>query len=191
MISRPTRRALLAGVATLALSHRVHAVPTDGDPLATLIALMCERLELITEVAKSKWNTGTAVEDLAREKQLLDAVTAAAPAHGLDPELATTFFRAQIEAAKLLESAVINGWMLAHAPAFADAPDQRTFIRPKIDRLTGALLAALAAARPNLQRSEAERIAGATHLQDASMAFAMTRAVQPLLELCGVRAGAG
>lgn len=185
---RLSRRTLIGSIAVLALCRRATAASGEGDQLADLVRLMRARLDLIVEVSKSKWNTGTAVEDLAREKQLLDAVTAAAPSHGLDPMLATTFFRAQIEAAKLVESALIAQWTLAHAPPFTDVPDQKTFIRPQIDRLTGQLLEAVAVVRPNLKREEAERVAAASRLEDATMRLAMTRALQPLLELCGAKA---
>ena len=116
----------------------------------TLVALMRQRLDLMVDVARSKWNTGSSVEDLAREKNLADQVAGLAPRYGLNPQLAATFFRAQIEAAKLVESAFIARWTLAHAKAFADAPDQRAEIRPKIDRLTRSCWPPL---RPLLRRS--------------------------------------
>jgi chorismate mutase len=184
-----SRRLLLAGAAALILTRSTTAAPVAGkDPLMTLVGLMRQRLDLMVEVARSKWNTGTSVEDLAREKSLADDVAVLAPRYGLNPLLAATFFRAQIEAAKLVESAFIARWTLAHAKTFADAADQRAVIRPKIDRLTEELLAALAAVAPALKRDDAERIVEAARLPDEVMALAMTRALQPLLELCGVKA---
>ena len=187
-VSAVSRRLLLAGAAALVLTRSAAAALAGKDPLMTLVGLMRQRLDLIVEVARSKWNTGSSVEDLAREKSLADDVAGRAPRYGLNPQLAATFFRAQIEAAKLVESALIARWTLAHAQAFADAADQHAIIRPKIDRLTEELLAALAAVAPALKRDDAERIVEATRLPDEVMALAMTRALQPLLELCGVRA---
>ena len=186
-----SRRTLIASLAVLASLAQARAAAGEGDPLAVLVKLMRARLDLIVEVAKSKWNSGTSVEDLRREKDLLDAVVAAAPSHGLDPVFATTFFRAQIEAAKLVESALIAEWALAHAPAFANVPDQKTFIRPEIDRLTGQLLEALGAVRAGLKPGDAGRVAAASRQQDVMTQLAMTRALQPLLELCGAKAGSG
>ena len=184
-----SRRTLIAGLGILASLAHARAAPESA--LGVLVNLMRARLDLIVEVAKSKWNSGTPVEDLRREQDLLDAVVAAAPSHGLDPLFATTFFRAQIEAAKLLESALIAEWALAHAPAFAAVPDQKTFIRPEIDKLTGRLLEALGAVRAGLKPGDAGRVAAASRQQDATMQLAMTRALQPLLELCGAKAGSG
>ena len=187
--SAVSRRLLLAGAAAVILTHSAAAAPLAGkDELTPLVGLMRQRLDLMVEVARSKWNSGSSVEDLAREKNLADDVAALAPRYGLNPQLAATFFRAQIEAAKLVESALIARWTLAHAKAFADAADQRAVIRPKIDRLTEELLAALAAVAPTLERGDAERIVEAARLADDVMALAMTRALQPLLELCGVKA---
>jgi chorismate mutase-like protein len=185
-----SRRALLALTGALVLARSAAAAPLAGiDPLMTLVGLMRQRLDLIVEVARSKWNTGSSVEDLAREQSLADDVAALAPRYGLSPQLAVKFFRAQIEAAKLVESALIARWTLAHAGVFAEAADQRAVIRPKIDRLTTQLLAALAAVAPALKRDDAERIIEAGRLPDEVMTLAMTRALEPLLELCGVKAG--
>jgi chorismate mutase len=92
------RRLLLAGAAALILTRSAAAAPLAGeDPLMTLIGLMRQRLDLIVAVARSKWNTGSSVEDLAREKTLADDVAGLAPRYGLNPQLAAMFFRAQIE----------------------------------------------------------------------------------------------
>jgi len=185
-----SRRVLLACGGALGLARFAAAAPPGGsDPLMSLIGLMRQRLDLMVEVARSKWNTGSSVEDLAREQSLADVVAGLAPRYGLNPQLAATFFRAQIEAAKLVESALIARWTLAHAGAFADAADQRAVLRPKIDRLTAELLAALAAVAPALTRNDAERIVEAGQLPDEVMRLAMTRALEPLLELCGIKAG--
>ena len=73
--SAVSRRLLLAGAAALMLTRSAAAAPLAGeDPLMTLVGLMRQRLDLIVAVARSKWNTGSSVEDLAREKSLADDV---------------------------------------------------------------------------------------------------------------------
>jgi chorismate mutase len=183
-----SRRALLGSAVAFVMMRPAAASDAVTDPLATLVGLMRDRLGLMVEVARSKWNTGTPVEDLAREKSLADSVAQLAPRYGLDPQRAAAFFRAQIEAAKLVESALIARWTRNHLGGFADTLDQRTAIRPKIDQLTEQLLAALAAATPALRPDSAARIVEAADSPDEVTAFAMTRALQPLLESCRVKA---
>jgi len=88
-----SRRALLACTGALVLARSAAATPVAGiDPLMTLVGLMRQRLDLIVEVARSKWNTGSSVEDLAREQSLADDVAALAPRYGLSPQLAAKIF---------------------------------------------------------------------------------------------------
>jgi chorismate mutase len=183
---RASRRALLGALAASALPRGVAA----DDPLGVLIGLVGERLALMRAVAESKWNSGASVEDQAREDGLVAGVVALAPTYGLDPGQAAAFFRAQIEAAKCVESALIARWAAARAGPFGAAADLQATIRPRLDRLTPALLAALAEAVPAVKRDGADRIAAASRLDDPVMAVAMARALQPLLELAGARAGA-
>lgn len=178
------RRAVLAGLAATALPRGAAA----EDKLAALIGLVGERLAQMRAVAESKWNTGAPVEDVAREERLVADVAARAHAYGLAPGLAAAFFRAQIEAAKCVESALIAQWAAVHAGPFAAAADVQSVIRPQLDRLTPALLAALAGAVPDVKRGDSERIASASALADPVMAVAMARALQPLLALAGARA---
>lgn len=185
-----SRRLLLASASAVLLRPSMPAAqPAATDPLLTLVAVMRARLNLMVEVARSKWNSAASVEDLAREQHLTQRVTDLAPRYRLDPQLAATFFRAQIEAAKLVESALIARWTQAHEGTFAEASDSVAAIRPKIDRLTEELLAGLAAVAPGLKRDDGVRIVEAARSSDEVMTLAMTRALQPLLELCRVKAG--
>ncbi len=179
-----SRRALLGGIVASALGRDAEA----DDKLAVLIGLVEGRLRLMRAVAESKWNSGAPVEDEAREERLIAGSVALAPSYGLDPRQTAAFFRAQIEAAKCVESALIARWAAARAAPFEAPADLQTVIRPQLDRLTPALLEAVAAAMPELQRGGAEQIAAASRLDDPVMAVAVARALQPLLELAGARA---
>ena len=179
-----SRRVVLGCIVASALWHDADA----NDKLAVLIGLVEERLRLMRAVAESKWNSGAPVEDEAREEHVIAGIVMRAPSYGIDPRQAAAFFRAQIEAAKCVESALIARWAAARAAPFAAPADLQTAIRPQLDRLTPALLEALAAAMPQLQRGGVEQIAVASRLDDPVMAVAMARALQPLLELAGARA---
>lgn len=160
----PLRRALLAGLLRLAFvallplaSCATTATPTalaasadDGARVDDLLRLVRQRLEVAPEVARVKWNTHAPIEDLARERQIVDGVAQAASAHGLDPALAGRFFQAQIDAGKLVQRALHAEWTAAGQPPFEHVPDLARDVRPRLDALTPALLRALSAAAPAL-----------------------------------------
>jgi hypothetical protein len=53
-------------------------------------------------------------------------------------------FRAQIEASKTVQRALVRRWQAEGAGRFDDAPDLARTIRPELDRLTTQLLRAMA-----------------------------------------------
>jgi len=115
--------------------------PRAARELATLID---ERLALVTEVARYKWNTGAAIEDPAREQVLLDSLRQRAAPLGVAAAVVERFFTAQIEAAKQLQRELHARWRREHREKFPGIADLATTIRPGIDRVTGDMLAALA-----------------------------------------------
>lgn len=128
----------------------------DLEPLARL---MVERLALMPDVARFKWNTRAAIEDLGREQQIIDGWKGEAAALGVPAAWAERFFRAQIEAAKVIQRQLFAQWRGAGQGTFADAPDLATVTRPKLDALTPRLLRELAMAWPALSdRAQAERL---------------------------------
>jgi chorismate mutase len=138
-----------AGLACLNVSPDFAlAAETKPDVLLRLIG---ERLAVMPDVARHKYNSGAAVEDLPREAQVIEAVTAQAVEAGLDKDLAAKFSQAQIDASKMIQSERIAGWKAENHAPFTDVPDLRTVIRPKLDALTPALIAALKDALPELK----------------------------------------
>jgi chorismate mutase len=117
-----SRRILLGCMVASALWRDADA----DDKLAVLIGLVEERLRLMRAVAESKWNSGAPVEDGAREERVIAGIVMLAPSYGLDARQAATFFRAQIEAAKCVESALIARWAAARAAPFAAPADLQT-----------------------------------------------------------------
>ena len=136
------------------------------------------------DVARHKYNSGAAVEDLPREAQVIEAVTAQAVEAGLDKGLAAKFFQAQIDASKMIQSERIAAWKAeGHAP-FTGVPDLKTVIRPKLDALTPALLAALMDTLPELKlpgvRERLEAYTVGRSWEDES---AFRRAIAPLIAM--------
>ena len=96
------------------------AAPTSLDALLELIG---ERLAVMPDVARHKYNSGAAVEDLTREAQVIEAVTTQGEAAGLDKDVAATFFQAQIDASKMIQAERIAVWKAEGRASFTDVPD--------------------------------------------------------------------
>ena len=71
--------------------------PPAREETPRLVALIGERLALMPDVARWKWNEGKPIEDAEREKALLDAIAARAQEKGIDRKLAISFFQAQLK----------------------------------------------------------------------------------------------
>jgi len=113
-------------------------------PASTLAALIDERLALVLEVARYKWNTSAAIEDPPREQALLESLRQRAVPLGVPRPVVDRFFTAQIEAAKQLQRELFVRWQGEHRDKFPGIADLATHIRPGIDRVTGEMLEALA-----------------------------------------------
>jgi chorismate mutase len=139
--------ALVAGV--LAIAAGCGGTTTAGDDEAppdeaALVAAVGDRLALAVDVAETKWNTGAAIEDLAREAEAIAAVEGAAVAAGVDPEVASDTLRAQIEASKAVQRSLHARWEAEDHGPFDGARDLAGEIRPDLDVATAAMLEALA-----------------------------------------------
>jgi chorismate mutase-like protein len=110
---------------------------------------MRDRLALMHDVARSKWNTNRPIGDPEREQALLREMEEEGRRHGLDPELTRAFFAAQIAAARQVQEADLARWRAEGRGPFDGAPDLAG-LRRRIDGLNRQLLAALAEARPHL-----------------------------------------
>lgn len=98
--------------------------------------LMDERLSLMTEVARQKWNTKGAIEDLQREKEIVAGLKVEAAELGLPELWAERFFRAQIEAGKVIQRECFVNWGQAGVGQFGNALDLARVIRPRLARST-------------------------------------------------------
>ncbi len=112
-------------------------------PIKSLISLMTQRLAVAPLVAQSKWNSGAAINDPAREQAILADVEKQARAIDLDPRFAAAFFQAQFDAGKLIQSQLHQKWQKQKQVPFSPAPDLAKEVRPVLDQLTPQLLMAL------------------------------------------------
>ncbi|GGN10302.1 chorismate mutase [Lentzea pudingi] len=153
--------------------------------LGDLTDLAVRRVQIADLVAAAKFGTTQPIDDPAREQVVLDGVRAKAVALDLDPENATRFFRAQIEANKSVQRGLHERWTAHPGEAPSKRPDLATEVRPVLDRLTTDLLAELKdteqVRRPSIRcevhAEIAERSAVVRHRLDRLHADALAEAM--------------
>ncbi|MEO6794371.1 MAG: chorismate mutase [Mycobacterium sp.] len=109
------------------------------NPLAELVDAAAQRLQVIDDVAASKWHTGAAIEDRDRVRQQLTALVSAAADANLDPDYVTQLFTDQVGAAEAVEYYRFAQWKLNPATVPAAAPDLAAS-RARIDGLNHVML---------------------------------------------------
>jgi chorismate mutase len=110
-----------------------HSQPAE-DQLQRLIETSAERLAIGEQVALAKWDSGAPVEDEAREAQVIGDAVKLGEARGLKSDEVAQFFRAQIEANKLVQYSLLADWRrIGKAPAHE--PVSLASLRPKLDQL--------------------------------------------------------
>ncbi|MBH81268.1 MAG: chorismate mutase AroQ, gamma subclass [Gammaproteobacteria bacterium] len=111
----------------------------------SLDALVNERLGLMRDVAAYKWHRQLDIEDRQREAEVLRRSVQEALTLGVTPVSAEGFFRAQIEAAKAVQSHWFARWAAGEPSAPKDAvPDLVSETRPRLMDLGARILAAAA-----------------------------------------------
>jgi chorismate mutase-like protein len=113
------------------------------QPELQLAVLIDARLALVLEVARSKWNSKSAIEDPPREQALLASLRQRAVPLGISESLVEQFFGAQISAAKLLQEELFTQWRAKRIGVLPGAQDLARDLRPQIDRVTTQMLIAL------------------------------------------------
>lgn len=158
---------------------------TREEPAAldNLLTVIGERLAIADPVALSKWDSGKPVEDLPREQQVIDGAGARAAEFKLERNDVQQLFRAQIEANKLVQHALLEQW---HAAGKAPALPRRSLgddIRPQLDILQTHLLQGYSAFLPLRYDPRCQARLDAArqqHLSDPIHDRAMLRATQDL-----------
>jgi chorismate mutase len=127
--------AIIAESSTCAHSRR--------DALERLVETSAQRLIIAEQVALAKWDKGIPVEDAPREAQVLVNAVRAGESRGLDETSVSNFFRAQIEANKLVQYALLAEWRrLGKAPDHTPV-DLANTIRPELNEVDTTLIAEL------------------------------------------------
>ena len=151
--------------------------------IESLRSLIDARLMLAPDVAQYKWNHHAPIEDLPREAQIIATLGHQAGALGVPQAWAEAFFRAQIEASKIAQNELFQGWDVFKHGEFPDAPDLAAVTRPKLDKITDQLMHALSETWPVLsdpkRRDDVLRAMHPMQADDLS-AKAVAEAISPL-----------
>jgi chorismate mutase len=118
---------------------------------------MRQRLLVMHDVARSKWNSGKPLTDAQREQALLEAVIVRGQERGLDPVFVRKFFTAQIEAGKLVQQADLDQWQAQDQPPFAEA-HELSALRRRLDELNDQLIDALVEVWPTRDRASFSQV---------------------------------
>ncbi|MFJ2992807.1 gamma subclass chorismate mutase AroQ [Pandoraea sp. NPDC087047] len=129
---------------TLVNSAASSAQPAKARPIVDpvldpLMNGILKRLAISEAVARNKYSSGKPVQDTAREQALLDNMGERASQFGLTPAQARTFFRLQIEAGKLVQTALLARWA-RDGSAPGEPVDLSSRLRPALDKLGTSLM---------------------------------------------------
>ncbi|GAB7040169.1 MULTISPECIES: gamma subclass chorismate mutase AroQ [Catenuloplanes] len=136
--------ALLTGVLAAGSASPAHH-PVVGRELTGLVGLVAERILIGDKVAAAKFGTTAPIEDPVREQAVLDQAAALAVENGIDARETVAFFRAQIEASKVVQRGLFDRWTAHPEQAPTERPDLATEVRPQLDRITIEFIGQLAA----------------------------------------------
>ena len=162
----------------------------DNAKIDRILVLIGQRLGYMDDVARNKWNSGAPIEDLPREREIIESLGRQAPAYGLDADIARDFFRAQIEASKIIQRTRFAEWRARSQPPFKNMPDLRDTIRPALDALTPELMKALADGLPVLRTTAGAAVSERAKIivvVPAADIAARDEAVAPLTRVAGPR----
>ncbi|MET9268190.1 chorismate mutase [Kribbella sp. NPDC003557] len=134
--------ALLMPPADAAPAVQLGGVHEPAPTFGGLTELVVQRILVGDDVAASKYFSGKPVDDPVREQQILDSVRASAVQLGIDPDSTAAFFRAQIEASKVVQRGLLAYWAAHPGKAPTTGPDLNV-IREELDALTTQLLTEL------------------------------------------------
>jgi chorismate mutase len=117
---------------------------TATERLQPLVEISARRLTIAEQVALAKWDSNAAVEDAPRELEVIMSAVKDGELKGLDRTFVFNFFRAQIEANKIVQYSLLAHWhRVGRAPAHRPI-NLATSIRPHLDKLQTELIGELA-----------------------------------------------
>ena len=143
----------LVAIALQLLSGCLHQKPaSDASGLGSAVA---DRLALIPDVARHKWNTGAAITDPEREQRLIQTAIVKGRQIGIPDQVTRAAIEAQIAASKQMQEELIQSWSKTGEGPFVSVPDFAEETRPRIEEATDQLIRELGAALSILNTCDA------------------------------------
>lgn len=130
----------------------------ERSAIEQVLRVADERLDLMPAVAAAKQQRRLPVADPAREQQVIDLAVTRASELGLDGPAVADVFAVQIRIARDAQTRLLQRWSGSGFDFPGPVPDLAADIRPRLDALTGRLLAALYLAVPGLVHAGAAGI---------------------------------
>lgn len=134
---------MLLAAWTIAGEEQTACAQGSADQLQRLVETSARRILIAEQVALAKWDSGAPVEDASREDHVIASATKAGHSRGLDPASVSNFFRAQIEANKLVQYSLLAEWRRAGKAPDHTPVDLASKIRPELDEVDKTLIAEL------------------------------------------------
>lgn len=158
---RTQRRASLAALALAALGSFCALARASGAPpaeplleadalLGRFLTLADERLALMPAVAAAKWPRHQPVTDEAREAAVVTSVGERARASGLKADPVERLFVLQIRLARSVQERLYRQWDASGFTYDGEKLDLGADLRPRLDRMSAAMLESLYLATPLL-----------------------------------------
>ena len=110
------------------------------DPIKSLVETSAQRLQIAEKVALAKWYSGARVEDATREAMVIQKAVQDAKSMGLETTQVEEFFKAQIEANKLIQYSLLADWQREGGAPGHDSVDLVKEIRPQLDEIESRLI---------------------------------------------------
>jgi cyclohexadienyl dehydratase len=152
---------------TIASSSSGTQNPHAARKVDLLFDLVGYRLDLMKDVAATKWQKKIAIEDLDRESIVIEKAAADALTYGLTPASSRFFFAMQIEAAKEIQRYWFDEWA-GNRKFEPPQADLQKDIRPKLLTMGTSIVEAISDSYPLTDRSLANRFVRSVHVEGLS-----------------------
>jgi chorismate mutase len=133
------RERFLTLFALLIWGMRTANAETD-NPLRPLVEASAQRLQIAEKVALAKWYSGARVEDASREGEVIQKAVKDSESTDLESTQVEEFFKAQIEANKLIQYSLLAEWQREGRGPEHTRADLVKEIRPQLDEIEKRLI---------------------------------------------------